>query len=131
VLYVCTANQCRSPMAELLLCAALAERDDAPSTPWHVSSAGTMAAPGHSMQPHALTTLAERGIDGDAFRATRLDAASLADVDLVLTATRAHRTATVRLAPRLLRSTFTCSSSHGSPAASAKPSTTGRRSSWP
>ncbi|MBA3802964.1 MAG: hypothetical protein H0X22_08670 [Acidimicrobiia bacterium] len=59
------------------------------------------------MQPYALATLAERGIDGDAFRATRLDAASLADVDLVLTATRAHRTATVRLAPRLLRSTFT------------------------
>ena len=40
VLFVCTANQCRSPMAELLFQHALGHH--APDAAWHVSSAGTL-----------------------------------------------------------------------------------------
>lgn len=101
VLVVCTGNICRSPMAEHLLREGLRGQDVV------VASAGTYGLVGEGMQAHALDVLRERGIDGSAFRAQRLEALQVEGADLVLTATREHRAAAVTLAPKAVRKTFT------------------------
>ena len=107
VLHVCTGNICRSPMAEHLMRAALEQgcRDQAHR--FVVESAGTWGHSGSPMEPHALSTLARRGIDGSGFRARELVAEHVAGADLVLTATREHRAAAVVLHPRAAARTFT------------------------
>ena len=72
-----------------------------------VASAGTHGLVGEGIQPHALDVLRERGIDGQAFLAQRLDAVQVDGADLVLTATREHRAAAVTLVPRAVKKTFT------------------------
>lgn len=99
VLFVCTGNVCRSPMAEHLLRASVPGVD--------VSSAGTGALVGEPMQPFALATLAARGIDGSAFRARQISADLVEAADLVLAASREHRAAAVTLVPRASARTFT------------------------
>lgn len=100
VLFVCTGNICRSPMAEHLLRSHL-------GGDVIVASAGTHGLVGEGMQPHALDVLHERGIDGGAFRAKVLQAHQIQGADLILGATREHRAAAVVLDPRAVRKTFT------------------------
>jgi len=91
VLVVCTANQCRSPMAEGLIRARLAAegRQDRVS----VASAGTWADDARSATPNAVATMAERGIDIADHRSSEIDAAQLDSADLVLVMTGGHREA--------------------------------------
>ncbi|HVF06348.1 MAG TPA: protein-tyrosine-phosphatase [Frankiaceae bacterium] len=101
LLFVCTGNICRSPTAHLLAASRL------PAEHFRVHSAGTHGLTGYPVEPKAARLLAKSGIGCDEFRATRLDAGLVGDADLVLTATRDHRTAVVTLAPDALRKTFT------------------------
>ena len=57
VLFVCTGNVCRSPMAEGLFRKMIAGRPDL-----KVSSAGVSTYPGQSPSPHAVEVLAHSGI---------------------------------------------------------------------
>lgn len=107
VLHVCTGNICRSPMAERLTRAGLAARLGPAAERFRVESAGTWGHNGSPMEPHAVTTMASYGLDGDDFRARELVAAHVAEADLVLCATREHRAAAVRLHPRAAARTFT------------------------
>lgn len=50
LLFVCTGNTCRSPMAEALARKALADRPD-----WRVLSAGIGAINGQAASPHSVT----------------------------------------------------------------------------
>ena len=104
VLHVCTGNICRSPMAEHLMRAGLAARG---VEGVEVSSAGTRGLEGLPVQEHALAELTGRAVSADAFRARRLLAEHVAEADLVLGATRAHRAAAVTLVPRAAARTFT------------------------
>jgi protein-tyrosine phosphatase len=105
ILIVCTANQCRSPLAEFLLAAAL--RDRSPGSEWNVGSAGVRVRPGLPMDPFSERALAEYGIDGSGFRRRQLDAQLVREADLVLTAARGHRSQVVQLEPRALHRAFT------------------------
>lgn len=105
VLMVCTANYCRSPIAEQLLTAATTARFG-PGR-WTVTSAGTAA---HSVRPiheFSAQVLMERGVFVEGHRSRLLDAAMLREADLVLTASREHRSAVVRLLPAAIGRTFT------------------------
>jgi protein-tyrosine phosphatase len=107
ILFVCYANQCRSPMAELLGRDLLA-RGLGVAREWiPVSSAGTDAVAGYQMHPHAATVTAERGADPGAFRSTKLTAGAVAGAGLVLAASRRERAVCVSLAPGAMRRVFT------------------------
>ncbi|HEU0132677.1 MAG TPA: hypothetical protein VFQ85_16960 [Mycobacteriales bacterium] len=101
LLFVCTGNICRSPTAELYAAHHL------PPESFRVHSAGTYGLEGYPIEPGAARPLERLGIACDAFRATRLTAALVEAADLVLTATREHRTAVVTLVPGALPRTFT------------------------
>lgn len=62
LLFVCTANICRSPMAEKLFGKVLSEKD-MPVSDWHISSAGTWTTNGQFADKHAIRTMREMGLD--------------------------------------------------------------------
>lgn len=91
ILVVCTANECRSPMAEGLLrfrlaAAGLGHR-------CAVSSAGTWVPESRPATGHAVSAMAERGIDISAHRSAEVTVESLTGADLVLVMTDGHRRA--------------------------------------
>ena len=95
VLVVCTGNICRSPFIERML------QVSVPGS-MVVSSAGTEAVVGEPIDPVAAGLLRRHGADPEGFVARQLTAEMVAEADLVLTATRAHRAAVASLRPRAL-----------------------------
>jgi protein-tyrosine phosphatase len=108
IMFVCTGNMCRSPIAERLAVSALKQHLDAEAgRVFEVSSAGTGTFDGREMTAEAAAVLSAHGGDPDGFRSTELTAELVAAADLILTATRAHRSAVVTLDPGALRRSFT------------------------
>ena len=91
VLFVCTANICRSPMARAVF-DALAEDED---LPFRAESAGTAALEGKTTAPNAVAALEEAGIYPGAHRARQVGEAMIERAALVLAMTPQH-TATLR-----------------------------------
>src|SRR5699024_12696798 len=82
VLFVCTGNTCRSPMAEVLL---KHNRSDI-----QVKSAGIYANDGGSMNGHAETVLEERGIEASHV-AKSVTPELIAWADVILAMTSSHK----------------------------------------
>jgi protein-tyrosine phosphatase len=91
IVFVCTANICRSPVAEALFADWLRLQPDAQA--WRVSSAGTWADDGTPASVYSREVLGELGLDITRHRARRVDRAMLAGADLVLCMTRSQREA--------------------------------------
>lgn len=91
MLVVCTANVCRSPVAERLLARALAKVVVSDGRGWVVTSAGT-GQYSAEMDPGTVSAAAEVGVDLGGHTSRTLDRAMLADdgADLVVTMTREH-----------------------------------------
>jgi len=104
---VCTGNICRSPFIERLLQHELDERRSGSDQRIIVSSAGTAALVGSAMDEQAAAQLVAHGGDPVGFRARDLTPALIAESDLVLTATRAHRGKVALMSPKVLRRVFT------------------------
>src|SRR5687767_9985341 len=81
VLFVCTGNTCRSPMAE-----ALAKREVRERRWSHVAvrSAGISAHPGGAASEGALQAARERGLDLTAHGATQVDQRLVDWADVIL-----------------------------------------------
>jgi protein-tyrosine-phosphatase len=88
VLFVCTGNICRSPLAQVLLARALAERG---VSDVEVSSAGTGAWDGAPASEGAYLVALERGLDLSEHRARLLTRELVEAADLVFTMARHHR----------------------------------------
>ena len=86
VLFVCTGNTCRSPMAA----AALAHALGSESGRVDVSSAGTAAWDGQPVTEASLEVTARDGIDLRSHRSRRVTPALLRGADLVLVMERGH-----------------------------------------
>lgn len=87
VLYVCTGNTCRSPMAEAITRARAAHRG---LDGIRVRSAGTMAFQGSPASAGARTAVAERGLELDRHAARPLGEDELDWADLVLVMSPSH-----------------------------------------
>jgi protein-tyrosine phosphatase len=109
ILFVCTGNLCRSPVAErLAVTLAGASLHDSPGYDClAIGSAGVSAVPGMAMDPRSAEALLALGGDPAGFR-SRLFERSMADeADIVLTMTRQQRREILEKCPRGLRRTFT------------------------
>ena len=102
VLFVCTGNICRSPVAERML----QQRGSQHGLDLVVSSAGTRALNGMDMHPESVRVLQERGIDPKGFTSRLLTPKLTADADLILGLSREHRAAARQLAPVRWRDMF-------------------------
>jgi protein-tyrosine-phosphatase len=99
VLFVCTANICRSAYAELRT------RQLLPGLA--VASAGVQGWRDHAMDRPIAQVLAQRGGDPVGFRSRRLQPPMIRDAQLVLTAEVKHRTSVLDDAPAAHARVFT------------------------
>jgi protein-tyrosine-phosphatase len=88
ILFVCTGNLCRSPMAVGYLRHRLAEKSL--DTRYRVTSAGVWAVDDHPASAHAITVMAEQGIDISDHIAHTTTASDVAEADLILVMSREH-----------------------------------------
>lgn len=88
ILFVCTGNTCRSPMAEALFNREMARRF--PETQVTADSAGLAAFAGMPASGGAQTAMADAGLSLSAHRARPIDRAMVEAADLILTMTAAH-----------------------------------------
>ncbi len=109
ILFVCTGNVCRSPLAERLATAGAREKlAHSPEADMvKIASAGLSAVADRPMDPHAAAALIELGGDPADFRSREFTRELAADADLVLTMTRDQRRTVLEATPRGLRRTFT------------------------
>ncbi|HEX6926995.1 MAG TPA: low molecular weight protein arginine phosphatase [Longimicrobiaceae bacterium] len=94
ILFVCTGNTCRSPMAEAVARAELERRG---WTHVKVASAGTSAEPGAAAAAPAVSVAARRGIDLAPHASTQLDEKLVEWADLILVMSLSHYEAVERL----------------------------------
>jgi protein-tyrosine phosphatase len=106
LLLVCTANQARSPAAEILFRREAQSRLGADSD-LVIRSAGVYAAPGAPLLPTMATALERRGLADDDYRSRAVSVAELEDSRLVVTMTEAHRREVNRLAPSVVARSYT------------------------
>lgn len=86
ILFVCTGNTCRSPMAANLMQSFIQKRQ----LDWSVSSAGLFVEPGAPMASQAQAALAELGLEVGPHQAQPVTQALMDEADVVLTMTGSH-----------------------------------------
>ena len=101
VLFVCTGNVCRSPMAEGLFRRAVDGRAE-----FRVASAGLGAADGQPPSPFAVQALAELGIDISSLRSRLLTAEMVRGADYIFGMTHNHVETLMTLYPHAAEKTF-------------------------
>jgi sulfate adenylyltransferase len=107
VLFICTANICRSPYMELRAGTLLLPDD--PAT-LELASAGTHGFRNRGVDQTMAGVLTERGVGGEriaAFRSRPLTRELVEAADLVLTAESSHRAYVLEEAPNAFRKVFT------------------------
>jgi protein-tyrosine phosphatase len=95
VIFVCTGNTCRSPMAELLMRSRLAQclkckLDELDDRGVVVISAGIAAAPGCPPTSEASQVMRERGLDLSRHEAQPLTDQLVRHADVIITMTHSH-----------------------------------------
>lgn len=106
IVFVCTGNTCRSPMAEALCREMLAKRLDVPPDEladhgFFVASAGVAAGYGSPASPESVTLMRGDGIDLTGHESQPLSERLLNHADFVYTMTRGHRSAVLAHRPDL------------------------------
>lgn len=85
VLFVCTGNTCRSPLAEALFRKLVEGRED-----YTVQSAGVSASPGSRMSQHSATLLREAGIDPSQFASQQVTRKLVEEATHIFGLSRSH-----------------------------------------
>ena len=95
ILFVCTGNTCRSPMAAALM-NKIADENDMDVTS---CSAGLFAQSGQSASKNAVLAMQERGIDISNHKSQPITDELVLGSDLILTMTEGHKALIAGLAP--------------------------------
>src|SRR5260370_1356744 len=101
ILFVCTGNVCRSPMAEGLFRQMLANRPDI-----RVRSAGISTFPGQPPSPYAVDVLADLRIDISNLRSQPLSEELVREASCIIAMTRSHMVSIQYLFPDAAEKTF-------------------------
>jgi protein-tyrosine-phosphatase len=107
ILFVCTGNTCRSPMAEAIL-------KNKQIDGLEVKSAGIFAANGSGASPHAKQVLNENNIP-HTHQSTYLNETVVDWADLILTMTTAHKFAILQAYDHAATKVFTLKEFSGEP----------------
>jgi len=102
VLFVCTGNTCRSPMAAAIarhLLAAGEASERAGDVGVRVRSAGISTGDGLPATPEAVRALRSLGVEAPAHASSQLTREALREADLIFAMTAGHRAAIVSLEP--------------------------------
>ncbi len=103
ILFVCTGNTCRSPMAEALLKDMAADSKEE----YEIISAGTTALAGEPAAGEAVRALEEIGVVMTGHKSQPVTPELLEKVDLIITMTRGHKEKILELMPRAGEKAFT------------------------
>lgn len=90
VLFVCTGNTCRSPMAQGMFKKILQEKDK-DYYRYNIQSAGISAIPGIKPTIEAVKVMLEHGIDISQYESQPLEEDSIKRADLILVMTNEHK----------------------------------------
>ncbi|MDA8097692.1 MAG: low molecular weight protein arginine phosphatase [Desulforudis sp.] len=104
ILFVCTGNTCRSPMAAGLARHILARSGDHRT---RVLSAGVCTLPGTAATDVAIESLAEQGIDISNHRSAMLTPDLIAQADLILAMTASHKREVLQAGPDIAHKVYT------------------------
>jgi L-threonylcarbamoyladenylate synthase len=105
ILFVCTGNTCRSPMAEGIARQLLAKHlsckgiDDPSDLGYKILSAGTMGMDGMPASDAAVVACSDRNIDIISHQSQSLTASLIEESDIIFTMTRFHRDTVLALFP--------------------------------
>ncbi len=102
ITFVCTANICRSPMAEYYFRKLIYEK----KLPFETMSAGFLNS-GNPISKYSMEVLKDNGIEADAHTSTQLNSDIVLDSQLILTMTQSHKNALLDYFPNSLYKTYT------------------------
>lgn len=105
ILFVCTGNTCRSPMAEVLLKDLLRRERLLKVT--SVSSAGINAIPHQLASLNSIEVMKEKGLDLENHKSNMLTMDLVEEYDLILTMTEGHKNIILERVPWLDEKVFT------------------------
>ena len=100
IIFVCTGNTCRSPMAEGLF-------NSLPDKGFFAASAGIFAETGSKPSENAIIALKEKGIDIKNHSARQLTPEMIESADLILTLTNSHKYAILNIDEKYADKVFT------------------------
>lgn len=103
VLFVCTGNTCRSPMAEGLFRKIAGEKD----IKFEILSAGIFAREGMNASSEAVIAAAEKGVNLSKHVSRSITKEILKDADLILTMTKGHKQLLLEKVPEFEDKIFT------------------------
>ncbi len=105
ILFVCTGNTCRSPMAEGFAKKALAQKlglriDQLEQMGYKIASCGVMAANGIGASAESVRFCTSKGVDISDHKSQRLDAEMLQEADYIFTMSASHKNGIISLLPK-------------------------------